>query len=431
MKTTHSLIKTALGAMVLLGAPACTTNYYDEEQYQKYLDYNSPVDSIDSRHQWLLTSDHLYQVTALSGINCDTVMILTNNPLNEKTATFLAKAKISDAETVPLTVNLPFTYQTLYAALVNKDGNYFVTKFSALQSKVTFGSYSTGIPTSLTLKPQTYTYIFEKDFPLAGDFDYNDLVQRISVERTGSKQVAIHVTIAAVGCNCQLASYIRLMDCKYDDIESVTTANGKTFNDNLPAGSKQLVNNYDILICSTKNQPVITVCADAHWAMDPYQSTMENTGAIALRKYYNTSLDASAEYESRNPVSQTYIVNFKDSKIADKLTIENLDPFLVANYNGACYETHMDALKAAQVLYNYQVDYRIKTMPWMLVIPTEKFCYPLEGIQIGFRKKTQTGSSAMFGAYTTNNHSFGQWVEDCESNLDWYNYPNDNYVWIF
>jgi hypothetical protein len=38
----------------------------------------------------------------------------------------------------------------------------------------------------------------------------------------------------------------------------------------------------------------------------------------------------------------------------------------------------------------------------------------------------------MFGAYVTRRHSFGEWVEDCESNLDWYNYPTDeNDVWIF
>ena len=47
MKMTHSLIKTALGAMALLSTIACTTNYYDEEKYNEYIKYNSPVDSVD------------------------------------------------------------------------------------------------------------------------------------------------------------------------------------------------------------------------------------------------------------------------------------------------------------------------------------------------------------------------------------------------
>ena len=426
---THSLIKMTLGAMALLSTVACTTNYYDEEQYQKYLDYNSPVDSIDSHHRWLLSAEQMYRVRATAGTNLQTVMILANNPFTDKTALVLGSACITDGAVVDLPVCLPLAQEILYAALVDKDGKYYVTQFSANQVEVSFDSHSSSIPTDLTLKHQGYTYIFEKDFPLAGDFDYNDMVLRISTERTGPKQVTIHATVAAVGCNVQLAGYIWLMNCKYDDIESVTTADGRTFNDNLPVASQNLVDNYDLFIRGKNDRPVICLFADAHWAMDSHQEIADNNGAIAVRKYYNTSRVNNDEYEIRTPVSENYIVNFKDSKYADKLTLEELDPFIVTDYNGARYETHMDDLKAAQVLYQYQVDYRIKTLPWMIVIPAEDFHYPLEGVQIGFRKKTQTGAYAMFGSFTTNNHSFGQWVEDCQSNLDWYEYPNKEYVW--
>lgn len=429
MKMTNSVIKVALGAVVLLGAMACSTNYYDEEQYQKYLDYNSPVDSIDSRHQWLLSTEQQYRVRATVGKNLQAVMILSNNPLTDKTALVLGSASITDGAVVDLPVCFALAQETLYAALVDKDGKYYVTQFPANQMEVSFDNYSSGIPTDLTLTPQGYTYIFEKDFPLADDFDYNDLVLRVSMERTGSKQVTIHVTVAAVGCNIQLAGYLRLMNCKYDDVESVTTADGRTFNDDLPSASQNLVDSYDLFIRGRNDQPVICLFADAHWAMDSHQEITDNMGSIAVRKYYNTSRNSNEEHEIRTPVKESYIVNFKDSKYADNLTLEELDPFIVTDYNSARYETHMDDLKAAQVLYPYQVDYRIKTLPWMLVIPTDDFHYPLEGVQIGFRKKTQTGAYAMFGAYTANNHSFGQWVEDCQSNLDWYEYPTKEYVW--
>ena len=429
MKMINSVIKVALGAVVLLGAMACSSNYYDEEKYQEYLDYNLPVDSIDSRHQWLLSTEQQYRVKANAGTNLQTIMILANNPLTDKTALVLGKTSITDGAIVDLPVCLALTQKTLYAALVDKDGKYYVTSFPANQTEVSFDTFSSGIPTDLTLKHQGYTYIFEKDFPLAGDFDYNDLVLRISTERTGSKQVTIHVTVAAVGCNVQLAGYIWLMNCKYDDIESVTTADGRTFNDNLPSASQNLVDNYDLFIRGRNDRPVICLFADAHWAMDSHQEIADNNGSIAIRKYYNTAKQNNEEYEIRTPVSESYIVNFKDSKYADNLTLEELDPFIVTDYNSARYETHKDDLKAAQVLYQYQVDYRIKTLPWMLIVPTSDFYHPLEGVQIGFRKKTQTGAYAMFGAYTTNNHSFGQWVEDCQSNLDWYGYPNKEYVW--
>ena len=428
---THSLIKTALGAMVLLSAMACTTNYYDEEKYEEYIKYNSPVDSVDQYHQWRLTEERSYKITANVSQDVEKVMLLTANPLSSTKAEVMNESVIAKGESKWMTVSVPMIQSTLYAALVDKDGIYYVKSFPATQTEVNFsGGINTGTPIG-TLKPQTYSYIYEKDFPLVGDYDYNDLVFRIGVEHTTPKQVVVHVTLSAVGCNEQLAGYFRVMGCKFDDIDSVTTANGKTFNDNLPAGSKNFVRSYDLLICSTKNQPVITVCADAHWAMDPYQSIMENTGAIALRKYYNTSLDASPEYESRNSVSQSYIIYFKDSTVAENITLEELDPFIVENYNGGLYEVHLDELKASQVLYNYQVEFRIKDLPWALLIPSNDFKYPLEGVQIGFYKRTDTGVVFSDGAYKTTGHAFGAWVENHKAALDWYNYPDESQVWIF
>lgn len=428
---THSLIKTALGAMVLLSMMACTTNYYDEEKYNEYIKYNSPVDSVDQYHQWRLTEERSYKITANVNQDVEKVMLLTANPLSSTKAEVMNEFVIAKGESKWMTVSVPMIQSTLYAALVDKDGIYYVKSFPVTQTEVNFsGGINTGTPIG-TMKPQTYSYLYEKDFPLVGDYDYNDLVFRIGVEHTTPKQVVVHVTLSAVGCDVQLAGFFRVMGCKFDDIDSVTTANGKTFNDNLPAGSKNFVKSYDLLICSTKNQPVITVCADAHWAMDPYQSIMENTGAIALRKYYNTSLDASPEYESRNSVSQSYIIYFKDSTIAENITLEEIDPFIVENYNGGLYEIHLDELKASQVLYNYQVEFKIKDLPWALLVPSNDFKYPLEGVQIGFYKRTDTGVVFSDGAYKTTGHAFGAWVENHKAALDWYNYPDESQVWIF
>lgn len=428
---THSLIKTALGAMMLLSMMACTTNYYDEEKYNEYIKYNSPVDSVDQYHQWRLTEERSYKITANVNQDVEKVMLLTANPLSSTKAEVMNEFVIAKGESKWMTVSVPMIQSTLYAALVDKDGIYYVKSFPVTQTEIDFsGGINTGTPVA-TLKPQTYTYLYEKDFPLVGDYDYNDLIFRIGVEHTTPKQVVVHVTLSAVGCDVQLAGYFRVMGCNFDDIDSVTTVNGKTFNDNLPAGSKNFVKSYDLLICSSKNQPVITVCADAHWAMDPYQSIMENTGAIALRKYYNTSLDASPEYESRNSVSQSYIIYFKDSTIAENITLEEIDPFIVENYNGGLYEIHLDELKASQVLYNYQVEFKIKDLPWALLVPSNDFKYPLEGVQIGFYKRTDTGVVFSDGAYKTTGHAFGAWVENHKAALDWYNYPDESQVWIF
>jgi hypothetical protein len=65
-----------------------------------------------------------------------------------------------------------------------------------------------------------------------------------------------------------------------------------------------------------------------------------------------------------------------------------------------------------------------KDLPWALMVPQADFLYPLEGYEIGYRKKTESGKVAMFGAYTTIGHSFGEWAEDHNNFLDWYLYPN-------
>ena len=235
---THSLIKTTLGAMMLLSMMACTTNYYDEEKYNEYIKYNSPVDSVDQYHQWRLTEERSYKITANVSQDVEKVMLLTANPLSSTKAEVMNESVIAKGESKWMMVSVPMIQSTLYVALVDKDGVYYVKSFPVTQTEVNFsGGINTGTPIG-TLKPQTYSYIYEKDFPLVGDYDYNDLVFRIGVEHTTPKQVVVHVTLSAVGCNEQLAGYFRVMGCKFDDIDSVTTANGKTFNDNLPAGSK-------------------------------------------------------------------------------------------------------------------------------------------------------------------------------------------------
>jgi LruC domain-containing protein len=432
MKTIHSLMKATLGAVVLLATVSCTTDYYDEKKYEQYIKYNSPVDSVDQYQDWKLTKELMYRVTANVEMDVEKVLLLTANPLSSSTSYIMAQNWIAKGESKTLIASVPKTQSTLYAALVGTDGTYYVKSFSKLTTEVNFsGGLNSGTPIA-TPKPQTYTYIYEKDFPLCGDYDYNDLVMRIGLERTEPKQLQIHVTLAAVGCDVQVGGFIRLLGVNYNQIDSVTTADGKTFDDNLPAGSREMVNNTNTFRTGLKGtEAVITLFNDAHWAMDNHQILTENSGSIPERKIYNTSLAVGEEYESRTVVSQTYTVYFNSEEAVDKMSMESIDPFIVAFYNSARYETHLDELKAAQVMYKYNVEAKIKDLPWALLVPSADFKYPLEGVQLGFRKRTETGVVFNDGAYATSGHSFGGWVENSQSDLDWYGYPDKNSVWMF
>ena len=153
----------------------------------------------------------------------------------------MAQSQIAKGESKTLTVSALKTQSVIYAALVDAEGTYYVKSVSVYRGEIDFsGGMNSGTPVA-TPKPQTYTYIYEKDFPLCGDYDYNDVVMRIGLERTEPKQLQIHVTLAAVGCDVQIAGFIRLLGIKYENIEGVTTADGKTFDDDLPAGSKEMI----------------------------------------------------------------------------------------------------------------------------------------------------------------------------------------------
>ena len=64
------------------------------------------------------------------------------------------------------------------------------------------------------------------------DFDYHDVVLGISYERTGEREIRFHVTLNAVGTDRPMSAALHLKNFKYDEIESVTTEGGASFNVN-------------------------------------------------------------------------------------------------------------------------------------------------------------------------------------------------------
>ena len=422
-----------LCAMVLIQAIACKKDLYDKDQYQRYLKYMSPVDSVDQRHDWKLTAKKQYSFQADAGNQIKKVMVLDVNPLNNKHANIMNQTTITDSGSSKLDVSVPLAQTTLYAALVDAEGRFCVTSFPVIQKEtISFKSATSAIPTNLSLSPQTYTYCYEKDLPLAGDYDYNDLVIRIGIEKDVEKphQIMLQLTISAVGCTDQVAAFVRLCSYGKNDVENITTADGKTFNDDLPAGSKYLTDKTSTFQWGRQNDAVICLFADAHWAMNNTLETSANAGAIT-RKNYNVlsdiSYDQLDQYESMVYSKQSYVITFTNDDLARNFTLEDIDPFIVTLYNGARFETHLDYYKNSEVLYEYKLEQDIKDLPWALITPSESFQYPLEGQQMGFRKYSSTGIAYNDGAYP----DFGEWVENHKACRDWYKRPNKQKVWGF
>ena len=415
-----SLIITLIaGIATTLTMVSCNKNVYDEERHGELIHYYSAVDSVDQQHMWMLTQSKTLRYQVPSGSSYEELRLYTSNPLTDENAELMNTVYVSSGQSGSVSLSLPYQQDIIFAALVDGDGTYAVTSIPSSQTSVDFTSATVGKPLS-SLNPQTYTFLFEENYPEPGDYDYNDVVLRVSQQRTAKNQITISVTISAVGADKQIAGCIRLVGYRYQDIDSVYTTNGKSFNDGINTQMLYFHKETDYLIKGRNNEAVLNLFCDAHWAM---AFNLSADYGLFQRKKYNVSTSTSDNYQLRSTRTIKYIINFKSADALNYFTLDTLDPFIITDYNAGTWETHTEQFKDAKVLHDYFVP-SFKDLPWALMVPEADFLYPLEGTEIGYRKRTESGTVAMFGAYTTIGHSFGEWAENRNSFHDWYQYPN-------
>ena len=397
---------------------SCNKNVYDEERHGELIHYYSAVDSVDQQHMWMLTQSKTLRYQVPSGSSYEQLRFYTADPLTDKSAELMNTIFVKSGQSGSVSLSVPYLQTSIYAALVDGNGNYTVTSFPSSQISVDFTDATTGKPLS-SLKPQTYTFLFEENYPEPGDYDYNDVVLRVSQQRTAGNEVTIGVTLSAVGADKQIAGCIRLVGYRYQDIDTVYIK-GTSFNDGI--NTQMLYFHKDTIpfIEGRSHEAVLNLFCDAHWAM---AFNLSADYGLFQRKKYNVSTSSGDGYQLRANRTLYYVVRFKDEASLNYFTLDTLDPFIITDYNAGTWETHTEQFKSAQVLHEYFVP-SFKDLPWALMVPDASFLYPLEGTEIGYRKRTESGAVAMFGAYTTVGHSFGEWAENHNSFHDWYQYPN-------
>ena len=384
----------------------------------------------------MLTQSKTLRYQVPSGSSYEQLRFYTADPLTDKSAELMNTVFVKSGQSGSVSLSVPYLQTSIFAALVDGDGNYTVTSLPSSQTYVDFTDTTTGKPLS-SLKPQTYSFLFEENYPEPGDYDYNDVVlrisqeriaenNRISQERIAENKISVNVTISAVGAVKQIAGCIRLVGYRYQDIDSVYITD-KSFNDGI--NTQMLYFHKDTIpfIEGQNHEAVLNLFCDAHWAM---AFNLSADYGLFQRKKYNVSTSSGDDYQLRAPRSLSYIVTFKDASALNYFTLDTLDPFIITDYNAGItdynagtWETHTEQFKDAKVLHDYFVP-SFKDLPWALMVPEADFLYPLEGTEIGYRKRTESGAVAMFGAYTTVGHSFGEWAENRNSFHDWYKYPN-------
>ena len=431
--------------VVLVMNSACSPNHelYDQKATQAISDSLSPVDSIDKHHNWMLSDTRNVTVKANANVNAQWLKILTADPRKSADAEVATQVMIADGESAFMSFCYPKTVTTLYAALVDDEGRFTVTEFTPNDTKVDFSEplYTKQIMSYIP-QPQTFVYCYEEEMPdfTNLDFDYNDAVLSISYERTGEREIRFHVTLDAVGTDHPMSAALHLKNFKYNEIDTIYTEGGASFNVNskgveIPEQviSPNLLRTKEVLLKS-QSQPkeedkeaVINLFCDAHWATGDLLG--ENDQRLIDHWHYNVSKTSNSDmtYRIIVPREVTFIVTFKEAKGLEYLNFDLIDPFIIKEYLGGTFEVHPFAYRHDWVLKEYKLA-EIDKLPWTLVIPYKKFRHPLEGVNIGFKKKNTMG----FGAYSSRRgHTFGEWSMDHNLANDWYlnEYATENQVY--
>lgn len=428
MQYTRKLLM-ALGLLGGLILTSCHKDVFNEDDYNKILDEASPVDSVDAKHTWELAQDHIYVVEANVHIGVKSVQILSDNPLTALNAEIMAESPIEDGGRIMMAATVPTRIYQLYAALVDDNGSYTVVSFPVETTVVNFSgvkSTESQKPLKARLVQQKLVCCFEEEMPEPGDYDYNDVVLRLSREVVDSRHLKIGVELTAVGGSKQLAAGLRLVGYKAEDIDSVTIEGGGSFdlggshyNIPLQKTASPLFESSSLLQSGRNGEAFLYLFEDAHWAMG---EDLGVTNQIFQRKKYNVSKLSNDNYEVLPTRTEIYHVYFKTGQNINGFTPGMFDPFVLSPYYGVVWELHCYRDREAQVTREYTLT-KSKKLPWALMIPYASFRYPLEGINIGFKK-----NDGYFGAYMNRGCSFGEWAEDRTKCLDWYTSPTFNRI---
>ena len=402
---------------------SCKRDMYDSDAYQQLIAESSPFDTIDPQHTWNLTQVHSVVVVANPADvqKISSVRILTDNPYTSEDAEILAEAFCSKGDSVTLFYSSPVTLSRLYAAVSTADGRWLLKVFYAGQQQVDFVSDVLSFEGTPKSSYQTYTYCFEDTYPEPGDNDFNDIVMRIQKLPSLSKnEIRLRISLVAVGTLRQVASAIRLVGYDYADVEEVTIVEGHNFDPDYTI-QRYFIDSSDLLLKGIHGEAVLNLFEDAHFAMYPVINTSTDGSSGSVRCYYNTYKETDGQLKMQvSEKTLTYVVKLRNSKTVQNFTLEDIDPFILKDFNSGKWEIHTFAYKAVEVLHELGVSETANStrMTWALKIPYAQFRYPQEGNSMGSYR-----DGILSGAYMTPDHSLGQWVANCAMSTDWFRYP--------
>lgn len=419
MRRTNSKLL-SLTLMAILGLAACSHDLYDSKKHGELIDEKSTVGEIDENHTWVMTSRYTVEAQLPEGADADRLLVLQRGEGSGYEV--LAEQLLDGEQRVTIPFAAPSIQQEFFLAVRHGNGTYVLKRFTAGTTVVTVSADEAAAQGSqLALSAEEWSYCFEEDYPMPGDYDYNDVVISVQKRRTGDRELQLGVTLDAVGGDLQMAGAIRLAGVPRTAVESVTAAGSRMhFKGDYPMGNS-LIERADTLQAARNGDAVIRLFEDAHWAAG--DNLVASYGQTMGRHKINTSPTKGPGNMTSTPRTVVYTVTFVSAATLDNLTMDQLDVFIVKPYNTGVWEVHTPAYRNEQVLRKVSVTH-VKGLPWALAIPTGSFRWPIEGEHLGYYK-----DKVLFGAYMELNHSFGQWAADSQTSTDWYLHPTNNLIY--
>lgn len=438
MKKNKSLFFVGLTAIMAAATSCKEANLFNEEDYIGIVESSFPVQNIDPIHDWSTARKYSFRV----GINYTgsyKLKFYSENPAMSS-ARVLNTCYVEGNRTYSLLVTVPSILDKVYVSIVGEDGLQRTKHLSittAINDVVFSEATSADEIVSDASKqadiPHTFTFCFESNFPQPGDYDFNDAVMGVQIDKTmenGNKYISIEVKQRAVGTTARVAAAMRLSGIRASQVEGTSyERTGDKYYFFSQYGNQDMLPKFgetnDFFTMLNATDLVIPIYNDAHY----FISDGTTVAALPARYFYNTIIREEGKVESEmgmdvSEKTQTFRFAVNDDDIFRNFSINDLDLFILEEFNGSVFEVHTQPFKTAEVFSewaNKRVDgggpYN-NNYPWALLVEGE-FRYPVEGLNIGKSRGNVIG-----GAYL----GFAQWAQHRNVSKDWYNHPQSSDV---
>lgn len=264
-------------------------------------------------------------------------------------------------------------------------------------------------------QPLSYTYVFEDNYPLVGDYDFNDVVIDVvptyhrEKESNRIKRIQLDVTLTAAGASKTVGIGLRLVGIQKEQIAAVRSGGADSrFQESLKSKYSLFTFNPTSLREDSDPSVVIPIAGEVHEVFGVNYGQLVNTGQGTTAKTYTYEIILELADQTRTePI----------------LTKDNLDFFICYTYKSMpkrmevhLYEFWKYGATAAGTIQKLNLDLAGNNT-WAVCVPYG-FRYPKEYVNIS---RTDTPAECAYP-------EFIDWARDRNQAQDWYLRPNAGYV---